>query len=266
MKPILSNLDLGNVAKVVNSPDPTVGTDVANKQYVDAAIEGISWKDSVRVASTANVNTAAPGATIDTIALANNDRVLLKDQTNPIQNGIYVYNGSATPMTRAADASTFNELEGAVVIVEEGGANAGTNWRQTQTNGVLDTNNIAFTAFLTGAAAASETVTGVAEIATQTETDTGTDDLRIVTPLKLKSSKLFNKSFAGTIGDGSATSFNLDHNLNTRDVIVSVYKNSGNYDEVLVDVTRPTVNRVTVTFAAAPAANAYRVAIQGTQV
>lgn len=263
-KPILIDLDFGGVAKPINLAAPTAGADAATKSYVDSAIEGLNWKDAVRVASTANINLAAPGATIDGITMTANDRFLAKDQTTVTQNGIYIWNGAATPATRAADASTFAELEGAVIVAEEGTSNGGTSWRQTQVNGVIDTNNIVFTAFLTGAAAASESVAGVAEIATQGETDTGTDDARFVTPLKLKTSKLFNKTFSATIGDGSATSFNLDHNLNTRDVIVTVYKNSGNYDDVLVDVTRPTVNRVTVAFAAAPTASAYRVVVQGT--
>lgn len=263
-KPILVDLDFGSATKILNLPTPTGAGDAAPKSYVDSAIEGLNWKDSVRAASTANINLAAPGTTIDGVTMAANDRFLAKNQTTVPANGLYIFNGDATPATRAADASTWLEMEGAIVIVEEGTANAGTSWRQTQVNGVLDTNDIIFTSFLTGSPAASETVSGIAELATQAETDTGTDDLRIVTPLKLKTSKLFDKSFAATIGDGGATAFNIDHNLNTRDVVVTVYKNSGNYDDVLVDVTRPTVNRVTVTFAVAPAASAYRVVVQGT--
>jgi hypothetical protein len=267
-KPVFVDLDFQGTSKPINLAAPTGAADAATKAYVDAAIEGLNWKDSVRAASTANINLAAPGTTIDGVTMAANDRFLAKDQTTVPTNGIYIYNGSATPATRAPDASTFAELEGAIIVVEEGTANTGTSWRQTQVNGVIETNNVVLTAFLTGSAAASETVAGVAELATQVETDAGTDDLRIVTPLKLKTSKLFNKTFAAQFGDGSALAFNFDHNMNTRDVIVTVYKNSGNYDDVYVDITRPTVNRVTVTFGAGntPASNAYRVVIQGTLV
>lgn len=263
-KPILVDFDFNNVAKILNLPDPTLAQHPATKAYVDSAVEGLAWKDSVRVATTANITISGPGATIDGITMVANDRVLVKDQTTGSQNGIYIWNGSATPMTRAADASTFAELEQAVLTVEEG-TSAGASFRQTVVNGTIDSTTVTWTNFGTSAASATETVAGIAEIATQTETDTGTDDQRIVTPLKLKTSKLFNKSFGQTIGDGSATAFNIDHNFNTRDVLVTVYKNSGNYDDVLVDVTRPTVNRVTVTFASAPSASAYRVVVQGTQ-
>jgi hypothetical protein len=264
-KPILVDLDMGSAARLTNLPDPSSAQHAATKAYVDSAIEGLNWKDSVRVASTATINLAAPGATIDGITMVANDRFLAKDQTTASANGIYIWNGAATPATRAADMNSAAEVEQAITAVEEG-TSAGASFRQTAVNVTLDTTSLAWTSFGTSAAAASETLAGIAELATQAETDAGTDDLRMVTPLKLKTSKLFNKSASATIGDGSATSFNLDHNFNTRDVVVSVYKNSGNYDEVIADVTRPTVNRVTVAFAAAPAASAYRVVVQGTQV
>lgn len=261
-KDILSDLNMGGIAKMTNLPAPTAGGDAVNKTYVDNAVEGLSWKASVRVASTANINLAAPGATIDGITMVTNDRFLAKDQSTGSQNGIYIWNGAATPATRAADASTFNELEQAIVTVQEG-TNASTTWRQTNVNGTIDSSAVAFVAFGTSAGAATESSAGVAELATQGETDAGTDDARIITPLKLANWSGRKRKASAVIGDGSATSFNIDHNFNTRQVIVEVYKNSGNYDTVLCDVTRPTVNRVTVTFAAAPASSAYEVVIIG---
>lgn len=261
----LADLDFGNVARILGLPDPTLAQHPATKAYVDSAVEGLSWKDSVRVASTANINLAAPGANIDGIAMVANDRFLAKDQTTGSQNGIYVWNGAATPATRAPDMSTAAEVEQAVVTVEEG-TSAGATFRQTAVNVTLDTTTLTFGSFGTSAPAASETTPGILELATQTEVDTGTDDLRAVTPLKLKNSKLFVKTVAFIIGDGSATSFNCDHNLNTRNVQVTVYRNSGNYDTVNVEETRPTVNRVTVSgFGTAPGASAFVVVIQGTQ-
>ena len=65
------------------------------------------------------------------------------------------------------------------------------------------------------------------------------------------------------VGDGAATSYVLTHNLGTRDVQVTVYTNSAPYDEVLADVEHTDANTVTVRFAAAPAASAYRATVQG---
>ncbi len=62
------------------------------------------------------------------------------------------------------------------------------------------------------------------------------------------------------VGDGTNTAYTITHNLNSRDVIVQVYDNA-TYDTVYVDTTRSTVNTVVLTFATAPALNAYRVVI-----
>lgn len=109
---------------------------------------------------------------------------------------------------------------------------------------------------------ATETTLGIAEIATQSEVNTGTDDQRIVTPLKLKT-LLDNRTggFAANIGNGSATSYAVSHGLNTIDVIVMI-KDNTTLEEVFADVVITDVNTVTVSFATAPAANAYRVVIK----
>lgn len=109
---------------------------------------------------------------------------------------------------------------------------------------------------------ATETTLGVAELATQAETDAGTDDLRIVTPLKLKT-LLDNRTggYAANIGDGTATSYAVTHNLGTIDVIVMI-KDNTTLEEVFADVVITNANTVTVSFATAPAANAYRVIIK----
>ena len=140
---VLSDQDYGGVTRILGLPDPTAPQQPATRAYVDSAIEGLAPKDSVRVATTGNVNLASPGGTIDTIALANGDRVLVKSQTAGAENGLYIWTGAATPMTRSNDANTFNELEAAIVSVEEGTANAGTTWRQTSVNGNLGTTAIA---------------------------------------------------------------------------------------------------------------------------
>lgn len=257
-----SDLDFGSVARILNLLDAVNPQEPVTLAQLRAAIEGLNWKDNVRVAATVNVTIASPGATIDGIAMAANDRVLLRGQTAQTQNGIYIWNGAATPMTRALDASTFTELESAVVTVDEG-SDAGATFRQTQVNGVIDTNNVVFASFGTAAPAASETTAGVAEIATQAEVDGGTDDARIITALKLANWSGRKKLFAANVGDGSATSIPVTHNLNTRDVRVEVFRNSGNFDTVNVEVQRTSVNQVTLVFAAAPAANAYRVVVLG---
>jgi hypothetical protein len=258
-----TDADFQSTSKVVNLPAPTASGDAANKAYVDSAVDGLKWKQSCRVSTVgSNLNLASPGATIDGITMASQDRVLVRSQSTGSQNGIYIWNGASTTMTRALDANIFAELEQAVVSVEEG-TDANTTFRQTAINGVIDVATVSWVSFGTSAPTATETTTGIAELATQAETDTGTDDARIVTPLKLANWSGRIKKVSANIGDGSATTYTVTHNLNSRDVIVRVFPNSGNYDDVEVDVQRTSVNDVALVFATAPATNAYRVVVIG---
>lgn len=261
-KPVLTDLDFQNAARILGLQQPVDPQDAATKAYVDSAVEGLAWKDSVRVATQANISLASPGATVDGVTMAANDRVLVRSQTAQAENGIYIWNGAAVPMTRAPDANTFAELEQATTTVEEG-TSAGSTFRQTAVNGTLGTTNVVFAAFGTASPAANETTAGIAEVATQGETDTGTDDTRFVSPLKLANWSGRTRRFSQTIGDGTATAFTITHNLNTQDVIVQVRQATGTFDEVIAEIERTSVNVVTVRVNAAPAANSLRVTVLG---
>ena len=257
-----TNIDMQSVSKVVNLPDPTSAGDAVPKSYVDSAVEGLAWKDSARVSTQGNIDLSAPGATIDGITMASQDRVLVRSQTTASQNGIYVWNGASTAATRSPDASTFPELEQAVISIEEG-TDADSSFRQTEVNGIIDVDDVVWGAFGTSAPSASESTAGIAELATQAEVDAGTDDARIVTPLKLKTWSGAPKRYAASFGDGSATSYTITHNLATRDITVAIYSNSGSYDEVECDVEHTTTNTVTLVFATAPSSNQFRVVVLG---
>lgn len=256
--------DHGNFAKIRNLPAPVSAGDAVNKTYVDSAVEGLAWKDSARVATTGNLNLASPGATIDGITMVTGDRVLVKSQTAGAENGVYSWNGAAVAATRALDANTAPELEQAVVTVEEG-TSAGATFRQTAVNFTLDTTTVTWTNFGTSAPVASETVSGTAELATQAETDTGTDDARIVTPLKLATWANRKRKFTSNIGDGTATQYTVTHNFATRDVIVQVRRNASPWDYILVDMDLPDTNSARITFATglAPTSNQFTVIVLG---
>lgn len=257
-----TDIDMQSVSKVVNLPTPTSAGDAVPKSYVDSAVEGLAWKDSARVSTQGNINLASPGATIDGITMASQDRVLVRSQSTASQNGIYVWNGDSVAMTRSLDASTFAELEQAVISVEEA-TDADSSFRQTEINGTIDSSTVTWGAFGTSAPSASESTAGIAELATQAEVDAGTDDARIITPLKLANYSGRLKKYSTSIGDGSATSFTVTHSLNTRDVVIRIYQNSGDYEDVEPDVRRTTVNAATIVFATAPSSNAYRVVVVG---
>lgn len=258
----LSDLDFGGVARLRNLPAPVNTDEPARLVDLNSAVEGLAWKDSCRVAAQTNLNLSSPGASIDGVTMTTGERVLVKAQTVGAENGIYIWNGAAIAMTRSLDCNTAAELEQAVTTVEEG-TSAGTSWRQAVVNFVLDTDAVTWMQFGTTVGAASETSSGIAEIATQAETDGGTDDLRIVTPLKLNTWANKTRRAQATIGDGSSTQFDVNHNFATRDVVVQVYQASGNYELVNCDVSLPTTNTARLNFAGAPASNAYRVVVMG---
>jgi hypothetical protein len=226
-------------------------------------VDQTAWKDSVRAASTANINLASPGAAIDGVTMAVSDRFLAKDQSTQAQNGIYIWNGAAVAATRATDADTFADLEAAVVRVEEGTLNANTGWRQTQVNGVIGTNNVLWVSDSAAAPPATETVAGIAEIATQAEVDAGTDDLRIMTAIKAKNASWTVKKYVTTVGDGSATSFVVTHSLNNQRPQVTVSLTGGTFDEVLTEVEYTSASSLTIKTNTAPAAGAYTVSVVG---
>jgi|APLak6261692095_1056202.scaffolds.fasta_scaffold01139_6 hypothetical protein len=254
-------LDLGGANRLTNLAAAVAAGQPVTYEQLNAAVANVAWKDNVRVASQVDVTIASPGATIDGITMSINDRVLVKAQTTVAENGIYIWNGAATPLTRAADAAAFADLESAVTTVDEG-TDAGVTYRQTQVNGTIDTNDVIWTDFGTASPSASESTPGIAEIATQTETDTGTDDARFVTPLKLATYAGRAKRYSTTIGDASATSIAVTHNLGTDDVQVYIREVGGSKRQVIAEVQHTGTNSVTVLFDAAPALNSMRVTVQ----
>ena len=100
--------------------DPTQANDLCRKSYVDGLIQGMHWKDSVRVKSNANIDISSAPATIDGITMSAGERVLLSNQDTGTEDGLWDYNGSGSAMSRTSDADTFQELNGAAVFVREG--------------------------------------------------------------------------------------------------------------------------------------------------
>jgi hypothetical protein len=253
-------LDFGGGNRVANLAAAIADGQPVTYEQLNAAIANIAWKDNARVAAQVNITTAAPGAAISGITMSINDRVLLRTQTDLTENGVYIWNGAAVPLTRAPDAASFASLESAVVTIDEG-VDAGVAYRQTQVNGVIGTNNVIWTSFGVVSPPASESASGIAEIATQAETDAGTDDARMVTPLKLSTYSGRAKRYSTTIGDASATNITVTHNLGTEDVQVYVREVGGNKRQVIAEIRHTGTNTIAVLFDAAPALNSIRVTV-----
>lgn len=257
-------VDLGG-NRIINLGAPSGGSDVATKTYVDTligtAISGLAWVEPVRAASTANVSLTGTG-TLDGVTLATNDRVLLKSQTDPIENGVYIYDG--TDLARSTD-----DLDaGSVVAVSEGTANGDKLFLLTTDGPVtVGTTPLTFTA-VPGAVVGTTYTAGDA-------IDLTGDVIAVKygTGLKIDGGGLlaFDNAvlpvalgkYAANIGDGSADTITVTHNLNTFDVDVTVYDNAGNKTDVWTEVRRTSVNAVQIVFGTAPASAAYRVVVIG---
>lgn len=173
----------------INVGDPSGGTDIANKQYVDALVRGLSWKQSVIAASTANITIASAlvdGSTVDGVTVHTGDRVLLKNQTAGAENGVYdvVASGAAS---RSSDSATATQLKGATYTVTQGSTQADKVFRLVTDNVTVDTTSLSFTEV--GGASASytagdglgESPAGTFNVTTGTGLEISSDTVRIAT-------------------------------------------------------------------------------------
>lgn len=144
---------------------PNTDFSLVNKAYADAVATGLDFKNSVRVATNASSEvssftytagtdewTVVITPTFDSIALANGDRVLIKDSTDQRGNGIWDFDSGLSKFTRSIDAdnSPQNEVSGGMfVFTEEGTVNSDTGWVMTDPNGnaALGTDNLVFVQF-----------------------------------------------------------------------------------------------------------------------
>ena len=126
---------------------PSAGSDVTTKTYVDDLVAGLKTRIITRVATTANVNLSnglENGDTLDGISLVTGDKVLVKDQTDATENGIYLVPASGAA-SRDPDFNTVDELAGQLVIIQEGTTNEDTIFLcTTDTGGTIGSVNITF--------------------------------------------------------------------------------------------------------------------------
>lgn len=246
--------------RITNVATPTTGTDAANKQYVDDAVAGLSWKDEVVAATTANI-TLSGAQTIDGVSVVASDRVLVKDQSTASQNGIYV--ASAGAWSRAPDSDTAGEIQGAAVYVKGGTVNGGGRYVNNTTGTItLGSTALTFVQFAGGttySAGAGLTLTGATfDVGAGTGITVGSDTVAVDTAVVARWK-------VGTItGDGTTTSFAYSHNLNNQYPAVTVWEAASPLEQVFPLVKATDVNTVTIQFAVAPTGGlAYKVSVAG---
>lgn len=251
-----------NSHKLTSVTDPTSAQDAATKAYVDSLVQGLSWKTAVIAATTANGTLSsayANGSTIDGITLATGNRILIKNQTTGSENGIYTVNASGAP-TRATDADSGTELNGATVYVTSGTSNADTAWTQTAESITIGTTATVWAQINGGTVpSASTSVAGKVQLATQAEAQAKTDTAKALTAASVSD---FARKYTGTIGDGSSTSLAVTHGLGSQYVTAQVFDASSGV-QVECDVTLTSGTLTTFDFTVAPTSAQYRVVITG---
>ena len=278
----LADINLNN-NKITNVATPLNSTDAANKQYVDDVAQGLNIHAASYAATTANLTatydngTSGVGATLtnsgtqaafstDGLSPALNARILVKDQTNTFENGIYVLStvgdGSTNwVLTRATDFDTAVEIAGGdFTFVDFGSTLANTGWVNIDDVTTVGTDPVVFQQFSgAGTYTASDGVlltgnnfTGV--VVASGGLTVGASGFALDTAIAVR-------KYAADVGDGAATSYTITHSLNTKDVIVSVYDNSSPYAEVVCDVQHTSTSAITLLFSVAPTSNQYRVVV-----
>jgi len=136
-----ANVNLAGVA----TPSDTDVNHATTVGYVLAKTNSpVHFTDSARVSVNSNITIASPGAAIDGVTLSNGDKVLLRNQTTTTEEGLYVFNGGASAMTRNTAEGTGNSALNDVTFVTEG-SDGGFSF--IQTSNVLYGANLSYNVF-----------------------------------------------------------------------------------------------------------------------
>lgn len=134
---------------ISNVATPVAATDAATKGYADAIAQGISVINSCQALASGNIASLSGTMTVDGVALAIGNRVLLVGQTNQVQNGVWLVQTGAWTRPAKPDFSTGTNAAGRFTFIEGGTNYAKEGWICNAQPGsdVIDTNTLTFTQF-----------------------------------------------------------------------------------------------------------------------
>ncbi|AMS01281.1 virion protein [Bacillus phage AR9] len=288
---VLSNIDLGGVAKIVNLLSPTEGSDLVSKSFVenkiDKAITDFDFQNDVKAIQS--------DATLVIDSPVVGDRYVIKDPTTldssfgeieGLEAGdIVQYDGSKFVVTydvsskgdgvllfSQSEKQFFKYVNNTWTIANLNIINAGRGLENIDDTFNVKIDNVSIglnvgnqLEVIDKSITKTKLGTDLAGLGLEQNTDGSLkvklNDSRLATDADgLKIVGSLNPKFVSTIGDGTATSFTVNHNFNTRDVIVQVFDNE-TFANISTDIVRIDENNITVSFSQAPTLNQYRVVI-----
>jgi hypothetical protein len=256
-----SNVSLNSV-RIISLADPINAQDAVSKNYADALITTGNNKGTARLAATGNVVLASPGAAFDSVTAAIGDVILLPAQTTASQNGPYIFNGAASPLTRALNSDISAEVRsGLFIFVSEGILNGSNGFTLTTPAPiVLDTTALT----ITQTSGAGQILAGTGLTKTGNSIDAGAGlGITVLADSITVDTTIVTRKYSQTIGDGTSTTITVTHNLNNLAPDYSLALIASPYTKALTTVAYPTANTTTFTFALPPSANQYRVTLLG---
>lgn len=279
--PQVTNLHLaGDTAinhKLTTVTDPTGAQDAATKKYVDGKANGLSWKETVQLATfaalpaythsgsgaTGTLEANANGAlTVDGVAVTVGMRLWVTLAVEEKHNGVYEViqaggAGEKYKLTRTADANTGAMLENATAFVREGTENAGKEFTVSDTGAIeIDVTAVKIIEYQNGT-----TVQGDGTYTTRTANTIALkpDNSTPAVPAEgatsaVSSGAARTKRFAIT-GNAAKTEWTVEHKLNTKLLIVSAQENEAGEptSPIEVDWVPSGAEKVIITFPVAPA-------------
>ncbi len=219
-----------NGTLITDLATPVAATDAANKGYVDSIAQSLDIKDSVVAATVASGTLATSfvaGTVIDGITVQAGQRILIKDQTNAVENGIYIVSASGAPQ-RAVDFRVGLDVNGAYTFVEGGTIGKGNGYCVTSPGGAdyVGANPLTFTQF----SGAGMIIPGNALSKSGNRMDVVIDNISLefaptTTALRIKSGAI-STGLSGGSGTAISVNANLPHVIGLGTVTSGVWNAS----------------------------------------
>ena len=198
------------VLPTVNA-DPTSGSQLVRKNYVDSKINGLTWKEACTARSSSNIDISNAPANIGGVTgVANPSRILLTGQTTATENGLYKFVGAGNAMSRTSDADSFDKIQdGSAVLIREGDSAGEGYQQQAKLSSFSSQNWILFSA--TGGGRTADTSKGLDLVGNQfaCKVDDSSVGFDGSGNIKVKDSGITNDHLAGSINPSKLTAQNL---------------------------------------------------------